>query len=127
MTSGFIVFLFARASAVQDADVGHPGGRLGGEPGHPRVDVDGDHRRPLRRHQRRHRPGPRADLQHHVVGADVRRLDDQVVDVQVDQEVLPVPVLRARPPAWRTGTGGRTGSGGAGMGGAFGERELNRG
>ena len=83
--------------AAEDPDVGHPRRRLGRQAHHRRVDIHGDHRRPGDGHQGRQGPRPRPDLQDHIPRPDLGRLQDQVMDIQVDEKVLPEPVLRLDP------------------------------
>ena len=96
--------LAGQGVGAHDPHVGQAGRRRARQRDHGRVDVDGHHRRPRGGHQGGHRAGTRADLQHHVVRAHAGRLHDQVVDVQVDQEVLPEPVLRRHPALGEQGT-----------------------
>ena len=80
-----------------DPDVGILMGRLGRQGEHSRVDVDGHHRRGVLGHQGGHRPCPRPDFENDILGAKLGGLDDQVMNVQVDQEILPEPMLGSDP------------------------------
>ena len=61
------------------------------------VDLDGhDRRRPIG-HLRRERPGAGADFQHHILRPNVGRVHDQLLQVEIDQKVLPMPRGRRNP------------------------------
>ena len=46
--------------------------------------------RHLRRHECGEGAGAGADFQHHIVGRKLGRIDEDVLQVEIDQEVLPV-------------------------------------
>src|SRR6185312_11110345 len=71
--------------------------RVGGELGHLRVDLDRDHGGPPARHQGCHRSRPRPDLPHHVVGTHLRGVEDQLVNIQINEKILPVTMLGRNP------------------------------
>ena len=87
-------FLALQRVELEHDDVVEAVQLLGGQLEHARIDLDGDHGRGLLGRQRRERAGARANLQHHVVGPDGGGVEEQVEQVQVDQEVLAVLVVR---------------------------------
>ena len=59
---------------------------------HSRIELDRDDARALAGHHGRECPGPRPNLQDQIGRPNPGCLHDQLVDVQIDEKVLPHPV-----------------------------------
>ncbi len=60
------------------------------------IDFDRDQVRDLRRDKCGKRAGAGADFEHHVVVRKLRRIDKDVLQVEIDQEILPVARVQAQ-------------------------------
>ena len=57
----------------------------------PRIDFDRHDVRNVRSNERRERADAGANLEHHVVVREVSCFDKHAQEIQIDQEVLPMP------------------------------------
>jgi hypothetical protein len=71
--------------------------RLGRQPRHRRIDIDGHHRGTAGSHERRQGTRARTHLENHVIRAHFGRLDNQIMNIQIDQEILTQPPLGGNP------------------------------
>jgi len=75
--------------APEHGDVVHPVQLLAGQLEQIPVELDGDHGGGPGGHQHGQRAGACADFQHDVAGSQVGAVEQELLEIQVDEEVLP--------------------------------------